>query len=383
MERGHASVEYVAVIAVVAAALALAGGAVASGRDLPVTVAHTIERALCLVSGGDCLAGRPRPCVVATDERRRTATLSAFVVHLRDGRAVVRARRSDGTIAITELHTNGALVRVDALGRIGASVGGHIAYGRTFVVADDAAARGLVARLERERPNAGGGVGGAARFVALGRRAGGAAQELVEAGVDGDLRLPLGSFSGLGTEAIALVADHDANEWTLRFRHTSEVAAALAGPLAKIVGHGGGEARIAWTFDEHRRPARLTVGLTTTAHGDVHVGTLRATRGARLELEARLDLREAGVAIGDLIAATRDGDASLAAARRIAEAIASGARIDARAYATDRTTNRTGAGKLLRREVETATESARLLDATGWEPGLGWQRRLDCVRAGA
>ena len=382
MERGHASVEYVAVIALVAAALALAGGAVATAQDLPAAVGAKIERALCLVSGGDCLAGRPRPCVVATDERRRTETLSAVAVQLSDGRAVVRARRSDGTIAVTELHADGAAIRVDALAQLGAAVGGHIAYGRTFVVADAAAARRLVARLEAERPKVGGAVRGAAGFM-LGRSSGGAAQELVEAGVDGDLRLPRGSFHGLGTEAIALVADHDANEWTLRFRHTSAVAAALTGPLTRLAGHGGGEARIAWTFDEHRRPARLTVGVTTTAHGDVRIGTLHATRGARLELEARLDLQAAGIATGDLIRATRDGDGSLAAARRIAEALASGARIDARAYAIDRATHRTGRGKLLRHETETATESARLLDATGWEPGLGWQRRLDCVGAGA
>ena len=67
-ERGQGTIEYVALVAVVAAILAAAIGlAVAAGMGQQVVAAFA--RALCVVTGGPCDAiVAERPCVRASDQ---------------------------------------------------------------------------------------------------------------------------------------------------------------------------------------------------------------------------------------------------------------------------------------------------------------------------
>ena len=71
--RGQGTVEYLAVVLLVAFALGGGTAAVASaaGADIATAVPHEVLRALCIVSGGDCDRDRA-PCDVDADSRARS-----------------------------------------------------------------------------------------------------------------------------------------------------------------------------------------------------------------------------------------------------------------------------------------------------------------------
>src|SRR6476469_4155216 len=71
--RGQGTVEYLAVVLLVAFALGGGTAAVASaaGADIATAVPREIRRALCIVTGGDCDRDRA-PCDVDTNTRSRS-----------------------------------------------------------------------------------------------------------------------------------------------------------------------------------------------------------------------------------------------------------------------------------------------------------------------
>src|SRR4051794_29980610 len=96
---GQASVEYVALIALVAVFLAI-GAAVVGVTGLGDRVVHTIRQGLCAVAGVACPAP-PQPCVVRREAQRDAGSVTVGVVRLGSDAAVVRELRSDGRIVVT------------------------------------------------------------------------------------------------------------------------------------------------------------------------------------------------------------------------------------------------------------------------------------------
>ena len=403
--RGQASIEWIVGVLVVATAL---GGARAVGvpvtEAVPRAVSASFTRAYCLVSGGDCLSGAPRPCVVASDERSRERRATIAVLRLADGRTVLREDRSDGTVAVSvedgvrvgagvmwggELSVNGRG------GKLAASVqgDGRGSRGRRFVLPDAAAARALLARLgEEHRGTAGVVTGGSSdlvpdeRWWVAGR--GSSAQAEAELNV-----VRTGGRAALSRTVVAGIRSRPATgERTFLLRADGELVAALTGPLGARLGMTlAGRTVVELALDAHGRPVSFLVRTSRRVHGEAAFGPFRSGGGDLVEAEVRLDL--ADPVLRDEVAALVDaiGDVAprraAAAARTVGWRLAERARVDLRLYETDQTSSVRGmTGGILARfgyEVEETTRTARLVDAAGREPGLGWARRLDCVGVGA
>src|SRR3954468_4053048 len=163
--QGQGTVEYLAVVMLVA--LVMGGGTAAAARatdtDLETAVPHQIRRALCIVTGGDCDRDRAA-CDVATDTTSSSWGVGVAVFRVGHGKAIVVERRSDGSYLVTLTKApsagvqtiDGAHVRIDR-GRRQLSVGGamtasavaSLGHGQSWVAPDESAARALVAALER------------------------------------------------------------------------------------------------------------------------------------------------------------------------------------------------------------------------------------------
>ncbi len=397
-ERGQASIEWIAVLGVVAGTfLAALAGALPSADAVPRAIAAGFERAFCLVSGGDCLSGPPRPCVVGRDERSRERRATISLVRLADGRTVMREQRSDGTVAVTvedgaragAAFLLGAELSVGSVGvRAGAEVGanGRGAVGRRFVVRDARAADALVARLSDESEGLRTIVGGAdgpvpdEEWWVVGR-GGSLAASLKTLRFGASAKAVAGAVVGLRTRPRT-------GERTVVLRTDAELVASLTAPLARLGMGLPQRSAVELAFDARGRAVSLTVRGARGVHGEARLGPWRAGGGDMVEVEARLDLLDPEVRAqtAELVAAIGDRAPrrALAAARGLAARLAERARVDVRLYETDRSSSVQGAtggavGIQLGYEVEKTTRTARLVDAVGREPGMGWARRLDCV----
>jgi len=99
-ERGQASLEWVALVAVVALVLAL-GAAAAGGPGIVNAVGGALARALCLVGGGDCRPPAPRACVVSSTDSSARAGVEVAFLELGGRMGLLREERSDGTVRLT------------------------------------------------------------------------------------------------------------------------------------------------------------------------------------------------------------------------------------------------------------------------------------------
>src|SRR4051812_22127790 len=158
--RGQGTVEYLAVVLLVAVVLgggASAAAATGAGADIATAVPHQVMRALCIVTGGDCDRDIA-PCVTgsATDSKSWSATV--VVVRIGHGRVLVREHRSDGTEIVTLTTASslglesieGTRARIDS-GRRRLSLGGAVTasviaalgHGKTWVLPNAPAADAL------------------------------------------------------------------------------------------------------------------------------------------------------------------------------------------------------------------------------------------------
>jgi hypothetical protein len=375
--RGQASVEWVAVLLLVAVVLgAAAVGVVPGAGAIPRAVAATYARAFCLVSGGDCLAGAPRPCVVASTDRSHERRVSLALLRLGDGRHVLREERSDGTVVITVEDTKGGGIGLVAGLQLGGGVKASLegsadvrgGRGRSFVVRDRAAAEALLERLEDDD-----GPPPDERWSVFGK--GGR----LEAGLS---LKRLGASARGVTGTVAGVREREATgERTLILRNDGALAAALTAPMSRLLMGLPGSTSIELGLDRSGRPASLVVRAARGVHGEARLGPLRSGGGDLVEAEARLDLADpiARALASDLLHPTR----TLGAARALAARLADRARVDVRLYETDESSSvkehEVALGVKVGLETEERTRTARLVDAAGREPGLGWARRLDCV----
>ena len=386
-----ATVEYAALAVLVSAVLAV-GGAATDGRAIGAAVGAQLRKGLCVVAGGDCFSrGGPRPCVVGSRSQRAEHRLSIAVVRLRDGRTVVLEERSDGTrrVVLTQWTGAGAGAQfgVDVAGLqadVDAEAGGDLAYGRAFVVADAAAARRLVERLEDEGPVVGGALPGVVRFL---RGAGDGEESERRASVTSRVEAQAALEAiGLGPRAGALRdltgsigLDRRTGDRTLGLKLGGEAMVTLGAALGQAAaGMVVPPTGVELVFDARRRPRELVLRGAAGIHGKAELPSGGIAGGDLREVQARLDLTDP--VARRLVDRLLDGDAG--AVRPLAERLAQRARIDVRHYATTRDEDSHGGSAFgLGASRSTSAETMRLVAAAGREPGLGWSRRLDCVLA--
>jgi hypothetical protein len=270
--RGQGTVEYLAVVLLVG--LVLGGGTAAAARsdapDIAGAVPHQVLYAICRVTGGDCDRDRA-PCDVGSLTEAHEWTVTVLVLKGGRRRILVRERRSDGRVLVTETTaplgglevTSGSGARITIGGRtltLGgsatASVVAALGRGRTWVVSGEDAADALVGavrdgggvptpdqRFEQLDVSLDGGVTGALAgratagvTGAVGKRvdrATGATTYFLEAGAGAGLSV---SLRGLGASAAGTGADRERYALTVaRDGHWLDLSVVRTGELSGAV----------------------------------------------------------------------------------------------------------------------------------------------------
>jgi hypothetical protein len=401
--RGQGTVEYLAVVLLVAFALGGGTAAVASaaGADIATAVPHEVLRALCIVSGGDCDRDRA-PCDVDADSRARSLAVTIAVVKLGHDKRVTVTRRSDGTFAVT-LQTAptggvgasaGARAKID-LGRGSVAAGadvtvgvtGAFAHNRTWIVGSKGEADRLVRTIEEHAVLPPATVDGhEASVEATGDAVIGTianASGRVLAGLSGgwatDHRTGNRTYflsgsvgaqadaSVKGSKVRASVAGSDSDRYALTVAPDGrwiDLAVTRTGELGTSVDLPKGVAAALGTLDLPGSPPRRWV---TDSHLDL--GDPQNLAAAQAFVAGLKDLRHPG----------RLTDAVGALSRRMRDA----AVIDARTYAVDSETRgaegRIGAGAQIGGKYQTSTDKARLVAATTRGLDGQWRVRDDCL----
>ena len=417
--HGQASLEYLGIVAVVALVLGALAVPALAGSEVGGGVVRQMERALCVVSHGDCEEDR-RPCVVSSDSTQDSGHVDLLVLHTGTRELVLREARSDGTVAVTFLRSgeNGLQVGVGDGGEL--RIGGRVlrvgvqasaqllrlaGEGRTWVLApaeadvlvrrlvvDDAGDLGdrilhggadldgfpapqqtstqtglevsISGSVSRGRAQAsltltGAALAGSTVDAATGRRT-----YLVrtDASLAGDVTLSrsAGADGTVGAaELVTVTVDASGKPVDLGVLDSGDLAgsARLPGPVRRLLGLSGQpQGARRWELERH-------LDLTVPANLDAARGFLAeaASPGLKTAMTAR---------VGDALRARLD-EAAIVDARTYAVSDATGG-VDADGQAGP---VRVGAG------FEREERSARLLAAA--QRGLDgiWRTRTDCVGA--
>jgi Flp pilus assembly pilin Flp len=304
-QRGQASVEYVAVIALVA--VLLVGTAVAVGAPgLRDAVVAGFRHALCVVTGAACQDDLG-PCTVASTEVRDRGEASVLIVRAGRDHAVLRERRSDGSVLVTVIDSeDGGVGGELGLGgelRLGRSQAGLKGVLRGALVAELGGGRTWVARdgVEAHRIVEALGEDGKLRWVtasarrfgeALGlRKAPQPAEVFLQGGgralAEAELSSDLGDaqLSGTLDRAAGVRVDRRTGERTFYRRDAATGDARLTSRLTDGGATLAGESRLAYTVDARGRPRSFSIlGAWSAGDGE--------GRGRRTESEVTIDLRD-------------------------------------------------------------------------------------------
>jgi hypothetical protein len=276
--RGQASVDYLAVLALVAVVIGAAAAAVGAPWLAP-ELAQTIRRGICIVSGSLCTAADARraglaPCPVhrRADSERLGATVA--VARLERGDALVVERRSDGSVSVSFVDgwKGGAEVGLGArlplpVGvdvKAGAAVGFH--SGRRYDFDDAAAAGRFVAR------HAGGETLTGELRGLLGDLCAACAERL--GGARRELPRPDATFHELGGEA--------------------QLGGTAGGKGAGVPASLGGGQKLATVVGRRREAGRTTTYLRLSADVMGDLGALVGSVAARGRAEGILEVTEEG-----------------------------------------------------------------------------------------
>src|SRR4051812_938075 len=391
---GQASVEYVAVIALVAALLLVAAPA-AGAPDLAGRVAYAIRLGICVVASDVCSSREARadglaPCPLRSDTNGAEAGVSVFSVDLGARGTLTVTPQSDGTVAAALAAGGGAGVSgglgtdlgagpLHAQVGAGAGAGGRVAAGRGWTFPDATSARRFLAGLPRSalhgprwppaRGSVEGGVDAYARAGAsLGRNAGAPAAD----GGDADSGDAGGARAEVLAGAVSAGATVGARRTrdgltTLYLRANADAAVAVA--LFPDVGTG---------------PVQFVAEYTSGPDGPRELAFRRAVPARRgngvTETIARLDLRDpANWAVArPVVAGLRIADVD-AVLQRIRVAGTT------ERYVSAVRDNTRGASASLKLGLKFGVSGTRieihrqLVDASARTAGSGERERFDCT----
>lgn len=398
--RGQATVDYLALVAVLAVllttALALTGNV---GAGIVNAVTAQIRHALCVVSGGRCPDLSPRPCTVAGIRDARHFAVNLALVRIDHDRYVLREKLSDGTIRLTVARSGGLGVEAGVGARASVTANGRPVGAAEDVRAGVQAVGGTgkvyVARDRREAD-------AFMRAIRDGDEPPAAAREVVyEGGLRGlgtvgiGTSIAGGALRALSSTTVGARRDVRTGDLTLTVSAGGSGWGAMTVALGGPVGGSERATTLGVTLDRHGRTTELSLsaagGLGAGAAlppglsrvlGNVTV--LNATgAGRRWELAARLDLRDPIAAAAWRRFRADPGDRQ--AIGLLGAAIRDRSHLDVRAYRTDSTSSGVAAGiaggMQVGGEFDHTVEHSRLLAARSRPAGGLWEQRLDCVRA--
>lgn len=418
-QRGQASVEYSALLAVVAVVL-VAGATALSGAGLFNAILEGWERALCTVTGQGCQLDAHAPCTVSSGETGGKVDVTYVIVKGGTSFSVLRERRSDGTISVTlaEGVDGGVTTGVGA----GASVslgGRRIAGGRKATAdlllrlgrrqvwndLDEPAADDLISRITKKVaadalqdsapvPGSGRLLRGAAHLAGYeGDKLPRADVEALSAKVQAQasVKLGAGKATSAGLKAsLGGTRDRDGNT-TAAFAITGSAARELSGGLLSAGVSGEGEAVLSVVYDKAWRPTSLKVAMYGTVGAkDGFGGSAKSSEKRRLraEITASLDLTASGAnreAYDRMMHALGGAQAPriAAAAGGLASRLADGGLVEVRRFdAVDKAYGafaEAALGGKLGGGVEVTRSTSRLNDAWTRPAGGAWVRRDDCL----
>ena len=401
--RGQGTVEYLAVVLLVALVFAgTATAAAGAGGEIGSSVTRELHRALCIVRGGDCDRDLA-PCDVSSDSSSKQGSFTIAVLKLGGGKTVTVVRRSDDTFAVT-LHKSGEGGVETAVGarggiRLGdrrfaagaditAGFTGSYGRGRTWIARSEAEARTMVGVLDIDAD---------------------AMPPADIEGHDGSLDVGANASAGSGVNGSAGVGarlegghvrDRRTGNRTYFFTAgVSGQAELSAGDKAKVSANGSDQDRYALTIDRDGRWLDLTVTRTGALSGDAGLPEELASIAERLDVptsaarrwvsESHLDLTDsrslaAAQAVVARVKDPRHPEAMAAALVALSRRMAEAAVVDTRAYAVD--TDGFGVGGHIAAELkfganyEQSTESMRLLAARTRGIDGRWRDRRDCLQ---
>jgi hypothetical protein len=405
-ERGQATIDYVALIAVLAILLAAAAGLATSGAPgVADAVLGQVRRALCIVTGGACAAQRRLPCVIASERDTRHASVTIALVRIDGDRYLLREKLSDGTVRLSLAHLGGAGVelgigaraKVKLRGRnvglddeVRGSLQGLLGYGEVFIARNDREADEILRAISHRIPLIGGsGPDPRERFAEGGSRG------LARLGIGGPLAAA--SLDGIAESIVAARRDERSGAVTITLNAGSSGWALLNAVMSGPSGSSDRQVTLALTLDRDYRPVELAVTGTGTLAAGVALPTGLAERlgvgaggdeqlhltGRRWELGARVDLHDPQVAAA--WDAFRHDPTSTDALRALATQLRTRAQVDVRSYAVDSASDGAAvglaAGPRVGGEIYHTVDRVRLLSAATRPPGGLWEQRSDCVAA--
>jgi len=397
-ERGQATTDYVALLAVVVALVAIAATLAAVGAPgLVNAVRAQMAHALCVVTGRACRVDRQRPCIVAMRRESRRYGLNLAFIRLDKDRFVLREQFSDGAVRLTVVKRYGAgaeggigaTVRVNqSSGGIGRGVKlgaqGLLGTGTIFYARNARVADRIMRALDR------------------GERTPIPPRQVVhEAGLRGVASLKAGgSVASLDLDAksmriLGLRRSLRSGATTITLT-TADSASALA---ASVVGGPTGSldasAVLALRLDRRRRPVELSLRASGTVAAGAKLSKALAAPlalsgtddvpanvgGRRWEFVARSDMTDPEIAAA--WKRFRGSPTSPAAIRGLGQALRERARLDVRTYRARNSSIGTSIGLAFGvkfgAETDRAIDRFNLLAASTRPPGGVWEPRLDCV----
>jgi len=416
---GQATSEYVALIALVAIALALAAGLTAGGVGEHVLAG--LQRGLCRVAEVRCPSPqRPRdelePCPVERTTSAESLEGALELLRLGGGRSLTAVRMSDGRVQITlaDAKTAGGAVGLGysiGLGRrhgatLTAGIERHFAPGRSWTLPSAAAARAFVARYGAKATVGGKAVdlvrsGCSILCDAIGWRPHAVLPPADETSIDRALSGTLGGAIGdvgVGRSDDRLLGVQlrrdGGSTWYLGF--DAAVAAALMSPVGLGIVHQD-QAVVSFTLDARHRPLQLSFD---TVGSDMRSGALQAAQRVSARAEgavalvtessATLDLRDPrNLAAAQALRRAIDRRLSPRGVQRsaavVGRRIARSGVVDRRTYALTSSAIAIGGTVMLGAQIgggfERTREGMRLLSAETRLPGLPFLPRDDCRSA--
>jgi len=406
------------VLAVVAAVLVVTASVTGGGAILNGVV-RGIERAICRVTGGDCLATELAACTVRSRETGGKLGVELTFIKLDGSLSLLREELSDGTVDVTLIDGSGAGPTAGLGASSGVRVGGDRQGAGALVGAEllmrlgrrrvwhrpDAAAADRLVKDIREHVAAN--VGERA-FSVVGKGVRGLAHAVgydgdalpapdvsgVSAGLEGVIEAGLGGVAAVKeglSASLGGTRDRTSGRRSLVLSLKADVATTLGNAAGGVELSSSVGPAITLTYDRRGKPIELAVVVAGTRRSglELHLPPLAAAHGKeeRVEVTSRLDLgREANRVVYErlLDALAPSGAGALpAAVAALAERLKTASRRDVVRYATASTKYGADAEVALAArvggEAEVSRTTSELRDAWTRPAGGAWEQRTECL----